>query len=215
MENSDFVRIPLGGGRAYLWKSRRSQYPHRAVITAHGAWVSDPYARAMAGNPFLIPLLCFYSRHGELVTDEGLIRYAQGRALPIERIMANQSYDYALSKYTNTSETSFFKHNQEGESYSNIEAILSSPPRNVSAYVDRAFAFAQPMVTAGPTQANTFRAAMAMNINRSVSPEFPTDIITISGRWFGFSTVRLSEILIWLAQAGYNYQEIHCSFCRA
>jgi hypothetical protein len=75
--SSSIRKVSLGNGRAYLWKSTRSNYAHRLVITAHGAAVNDSRSRAMESGSHA-PLLHFYSLHGNDVDDEGLRSYAQG-----------------------------------------------------------------------------------------------------------------------------------------
>jgi hypothetical protein len=213
MDSSSSIRkVPLGNGRAYLWKSTRSSYAHRLVITAHGAAVNDSRSRAMESGSHA-PLLHFYSLHGNDVEDEGLRSYAQGRTRPIERIRADKSYDYKLSKYTNSSSTSR-RHNQAGETYSDIEALLTRPPRRSSAEVNTAFSYAQGLDAADPAEARSRRDGMTSHIRRSLSPDLPTDVVTISGRHLGTNSVRLSDVLVWLRQMRYNYSEIHCVFCR-
>lgn len=206
-------RVNLGpNGRAYLWVHPTHEAPSKVVITAHGTSVADQSARAMPRGHLRAPRLNFYCRHGQSLMNEGLINYTSLRNRPLEIVAADQSYDYYLSKFTNTS-TNSRRHNDDNETYDDISALLHAPYRTPSPDAQATVSFAEAGASAG----------MSRFMDRALTPYFPTDIISIAGRPFNnrfvntlFSrdAVKLSDILRWLAEANYDYPEVHCSFCR-
>lgn len=207
---ANYQKISLGEGRAYLWRDER-QGLRRAVITAHGQAVADKTARAMPPNT-LAPVLCFYSPHGVSVDDQGLLSYTRGLQAPLERVWANQSYDYHLWKYTNTSKKSR-QHNSMGETYALIENLLDSQA------LVQPTSFANNAVSVALASIRSEDPSGAMQIahdNIAKAADFPepTDIITISGQMGGLASVKLSTLLQWLGPRLTSYREIHCVFCR-
>lgn len=197
--------IPLGQGRAYLWRSSNGS-GMTAIISAHGSARQRSGSRAFRPDR-LGPQLEFFCPHGEAMEDEGIMRYFRNREPPIEVVQANQAPDYLLTKYTNSTNSARgrHRHNQAGESYSGIQALVTTPSSGVGHYADRAAMFGM----AGNQE------SLSLLLDQAFNTRNQPDIITISGRMFGNGVVRLSDLLMWLETAGIRYQRISCSFCRS
>lgn len=191
------------GGRAYLWRLSSRPSQGKVIITAHGCARSG-FTSALSSGTQIGPRLHFFCRHGESTEDEGLRMYTNARATPVETLPANDAPDYLLMKYTNTS-TDTRSHNNSNETYASVRNTLTLPRPPVEASTDLAVRF----LAGGDTE--HFRS----NIDRAFAANFRPDVITIRGRLHGNGCVRLSDLLSWLENAGYHYDDIYCSFCRS
>ena len=198
--------VPLGQGRAYLWRNIHG-VGASAVISAHGGARPDAGARAYySPNRLSLLRLEFFCEHGENMQDEGLALYVTNQGHPVESILATQSPDYLLSKYTNTTEDASgrHKHNKTGESYKAVRSLVSTARPQLDHYAN----------IAGMSYVAGNKANLDYSLDQAFSTNDRPDVITISGRLGGHGLVRLSELLVWLDEAGMSYRKIGCSFCR-
>ena len=198
--------VSLGQGRAYLWRNIHG-VGASAVISAHGSTRPDAHTRAYySPNRLSLLRLEFFCQHGESVKDEGLALYVVNQGHPVENILATEAPDYLLSKFTNTTEDASgrHQHNPVRESYKTVRSLVSSARPGLDHYADIA--------------GKSFVAHNKENLEHSLDQAFSTserpDVITISGRLRGYGLVRLSDLLVWLEDAGMSYQKISCAFCR-
>jgi hypothetical protein len=191
---------PPKDSKIYVWSSRENKKSKtKAVISAHGG---KTFINGMATAP---PCrLAYYSPHGDPLNDPGLEKVLARLVEPYEWIESRQSQDYDLSKYTNTNKDTK-DHNKNNESYESVGAIA-----DMFAGKHEDFRLMNEAAQ-GPRGTAQMRATAAFYEERY--REFGMDIITIRHRRFQ-SDPKLSWVLQTLWAYGYDYEEVHCSFCR-
>lgn len=135
-------------------------------------------------------MVFFYGPHGYTLKDPGVYGITT-RTIPwLEKCVANRlAQDYELTKFQG-------RHGKGGETYEFIGKTMH--PGHYEAYIEKMF----------PNP--VFRAdAMKQVAGKSVA----MDVITIRNRRV-FSNPTLFSLILALQNRGFNYREIHCSFCR-
>lgn len=191
------------GGRAYLWRLPSRQSGGKVIITAHGC-ARNGITSALSSQNRIGPRLHFFCSHGQSMEDEGLRMYTNAREIPAETVVANAAPDYLLQKYTNTRDGSR-THNSVGEDYGSVRNTLTLPRPAPEESADIAARF----FMAGDT------GHFQSNMDRAFEANFRPDVITIRGRLMGYGCVRLSDLLSWLEDSGFYYNDIYCAFCRS
>lgn len=201
---------PVGSSltsKLYVW-SQKKDMPSRAeaVITAHGDTTSGDGMRSAPDCS-----LVFYGPHGRVLNDPRLENVLARLIMPYETVASKASYDYKLSKYTNTSSTARNQHNTAGETYDVVGAM------------DDRFATAHTIYK--ETVAMLYDTVMVEDRDDLVDSlyeqttleehyrDLPMDIITVRHR-VGQLSPTLSTALKLLSENGYGYEKVHCNFCR-
>lgn len=197
---------PAKSSKLYVWSATKGAPSKRkAVITAHGGAASSS---GMASTPLCN--LYFYSPHGHILNDPSLEAIISGSVLPCEGpVNSRISPDYELAKYTDT--TGKVKHNKAGETYATVGVLDERFASAHKTFSSQASMLAEMVTAEGGDQ---FMGQFVQQSNLvNMYRDFSMDIITIRNRfWHG--SPKLSDVLKLLAQYGYNYEEIHCNFCR-
>lgn len=160
------------------------------LISAHGV---------VAGSTFRVPdwaNLHFYGKHGAALSDPGFREIIEGKYQVFESKMGGETCpDYFVSKYQG-------RHGNRRETYEKLQEAVQSN----SDWLDTV----QRLAAAGNAR------AVKSTLNRQ-NFAFYFDVLTIRNRYHGITApmgVKLSWVLAELANHGYRYNQIHCSFCR-
>lgn len=111
-------KLPIGGN-AYLFRdSGRTAPKTKCAITAHGLQAMTLHTAMKLNRPDV--QLLYYGPHNRSIIDVGLGPLRD--AVPFETRTADDSPDYLLSKYTNSSPNPgwLHRHNDNGETYASV-----------------------------------------------------------------------------------------------
>jgi len=176
----------------YIWTKGGVSKPtsKKCIISAHGG-------QSVINSKFSVPSntkFIFYSPHNYTLTDPSLEKILQGACTPQDPVTGGKCQDYNLSKYQG-------RHGKDAESYAQIAKLGD-------ATVELETLLAAEGDGATPQQT----AALRAKIQRIQTQEH-MDIITIRNRHMR-SDPSFSQLVSWLKDEGFGYEEYHCSFCR-
>jgi hypothetical protein len=152
--------------------------------------------------------LTYYCPHGRPLNDpsiEAIIaKTVHSYGDPVD---SRASQDYELSKYTNTGTE--LKHNKAGESYARIGKL---DERFAEAHALHAGAVGWLVDDVLNNDALLPQLTEQSALEQRYR-ELAMDVVTIRNR-FWLKSPKLSEVLTELWKYGYQYADVHCSFCR-
>ena len=192
----------------YVWSAVEGGASNKtAVITAHGGKAK---VNGMASVPD--SRLVFYSPHGHILNDPSLEAIVARRVKPCgDPVSSKQSQDYELGKYTNSTANPnwLHKHNKANETYASVGGLQERFANAHQSASDLQEALLE-LSELDPLQQTQLAEQAALS---ELYADLTMDVITIRNR-FWVSDPKLSDVLIKLSENGYNYDEIHCNFCR-
>lgn len=185
--NNGIYKYKEIGSQILVW-SRDGNKPLRntrgVVISAHGGYSKG---QSFTVRPYM--RIFFYAPHGYSLNDPSMHRVVTGNAKFYGKPLTpgDTSYDYVLSKYQG-------KHGgKDGDDYAMISSGMH--PETLEAQMARL-------------------REQGLNVIQQTMPQIKYDVVTIRNRKGFYKDVTLSGVIDELRKHGYEYNEVHCSFCR-
>lgn len=189
------------GERIYVFSENngaRSTNCDHCVISAHGRQtIMNSTFTNNAVN------LHYYVPHGYSLRDPGLRAIMEQSVRPCQSIQAGQSPDYVLSKFQG-------RHGNNAETYTKIGQEINAAPAMLQSSRD-AVTQLDGLPRPYTKDMDQYRRMAEESVSRWSRK---IDVVTIRNRRFKLD-LNLSEIIRILHQNGYQYTNIHCSFCRS
>jgi len=198
------------GKRILVW-SRASGAPspgvQTCVISSHGG---QAQINGMEALPSSIRLL-YYCPNGYILNQRGIQNVVKNKLLPFEEVSANRSPDYELTKVQNDPDFA------DVDTYD----ILQKSDAWIGTDRKARKAGAWDMMVDQTKLRREGKHAAAGRFGRPLDQNLADlgrlggemDVVTIRNRRF-HSSPRLSEVIKSLRKHGFNYNIIHCVFCR-
>jgi hypothetical protein len=189
------------GERIYVFSENhgaKSTNCDHCVISAHGRQtIMNSTFTNNAVN------LHYYVPHGYSLKDPGLRAIMQQSKRPCQIIQAGRSPDYVLSKFQG-------RHGNNAETYTSIGNDINTAAvmlTNIQNSINHLNGFQRP----DTKDIDQYRTMAEKTLSRRSRK---MDVVTIRNRRLRFD-LNLSDVIQILHQHGYNYTNIHCSFCRS